>query len=33
LVLNIGQRFQVAIQGDFQPSVLKKLIKTLEGMA
>ena len=32
-VLKIGQRFQVVIQGDFQPSVLKKLIKTLEDMA
>jgi hypothetical protein len=32
-VLKIGQRFQVAIQGDFDPPVLKKLIKTLENMA
>jgi hypothetical protein len=32
-VLKIGQCFQVVIQGDFQPSVLKKLIKTLEDMA
>lgn len=32
-VLNIGQRFQVAIQGDFYPPVLQKLIKTLEDMS
>jgi hypothetical protein len=32
-VLKIDQRFQVAIQGDFDPPVLKKLIKTLENMA
>lgn len=33
LVVQIGQRFQVAIQGDFQPPVLKKLINALEDMA
>ena len=33
LVLKISHRFQVAIQGDFHPPVLQKLIKTLEEMS
>jgi hypothetical protein len=32
-VLTVGQGYHVAIQGDFDPPVLKKLIKTLENMA
>jgi hypothetical protein len=33
-VLTVGQQgYHVAIQGDFDPPVLKKLIKTLEDMA
>ena len=32
ITLNVGQRFQVDIQGDFDSSVLQKLISTLEGM-
>lgn len=33
LCLKLGQRFQIDIQGDFNPSVLKKLIKTLEDLS
>ncbi len=32
ITLNISQRFQVDIQGDFDSSVLQKLINTLESM-
>jgi hypothetical protein len=33
LSVKVGSRFVVAIQGDFHPPVLKKLIKTLEAMS
>jgi len=33
LVLKMNQRFQIAIQGDFNPSVLQKLINTLESIS
>jgi hypothetical protein len=33
LSLRVGRRFQVDIRADFNPSVLQKLIKTLEAMA
>ncbi len=33
LSVKIGPRFEVTIQGDFHPPVLKKLIRTLEAMS
>ena len=33
LSIKVGSRFEVTIQGDFHPPVLKKLIRTLEAMA
>lgn len=32
LVITVGGRYQVAIEGDFHPPVLQKLIKTLEAI-
>jgi hypothetical protein len=33
LSVKVGSRFEVTIQGDFHPPVLKKLIRTLEALS